>query len=207
MNPYRVLGVPQDATLAEIKKAYRELARGLHPDKHSDGEKEEILKEVNEAYCILKNKEKRTNFDRSGVTGAASDVDKQAMDALVGSIVAYFESCDNLTTDVCSEVIKATHLKQIGIGNDIKRLGLLVKRLEKNKTKLLSKNKASDLVIFALDNSIRDKNTKITDMKKQVAVGDKLIELLADIDIVMDVVMDMGTTGTSTTVPTHIVYR
>lgn len=61
---YKVLGVSRTATEEDIKKAYRKLAHQHHPDKQGGDEKK--FKEINEAYQILSNKEKRTQYDRFG---------------------------------------------------------------------------------------------------------------------------------------------
>jgi molecular chaperone DnaJ len=62
---YRVLGVRQDAEQSEIAKAYRKLARELHPDANpNDPEAESRFKEVGEAYSVLSNAEKRAEYDR-----------------------------------------------------------------------------------------------------------------------------------------------
>lgn len=60
---YRSLGVARNATKEEIKKAYRELAHKYHPDKGGDAER---FKEINEAYSILSNDEKRSQYDQFG---------------------------------------------------------------------------------------------------------------------------------------------
>lgn len=60
---YSILGVARNASQEEIKKAYRELAHKYHPDKGGDEKK---FKEVNEAYQILGNKEKRAQYDSFG---------------------------------------------------------------------------------------------------------------------------------------------
>jgi molecular chaperone DnaJ len=69
-DPYDVLGVPRDAEEQQIKKAFRKLARELHPDvnKH-DPEAEEKFKEAAEAYEILSDSERRAIFDRYGHEG------------------------------------------------------------------------------------------------------------------------------------------
>jgi len=69
-DPYDVLGVPRDAEDQQIKKAFRKLARELHPDvnKH-DPDAEEKFKEAAEAYEILSDSERRAIFDRYGHEG------------------------------------------------------------------------------------------------------------------------------------------
>lgn len=67
---YEVLGVGKDADNSAIKKAYRKLALKYHPDKNPDDkEAEQKFKEVNEAYEILSNEEKRDLYDKYGFAG------------------------------------------------------------------------------------------------------------------------------------------
>ncbi len=63
---YETLGVAQSATEAEIKKAYRKLARQFHPDINKEADAEEKFKEVNAAYEILSDKKKRAQYDQYG---------------------------------------------------------------------------------------------------------------------------------------------
>jgi molecular chaperone DnaJ len=61
---YKALGVPKDAAAADIKKAYRKLARELHPDKNpGDSKAEARFKEVSEAYDVLSDAAKRKQYD------------------------------------------------------------------------------------------------------------------------------------------------
>ena len=72
---YEILGVSKNATEAELKKAYRQMAIKYHPDKNPDDKaSEEKFKEAAEAYEVLSNPEKRQRYDQfghAGVGGAA----------------------------------------------------------------------------------------------------------------------------------------
>lgn len=67
-DPYTTLGVSKNASADEIKKAYRKLAHQHHPDKKGGDEKK--FKEINEAYQILSDPEKKSRFDQFGHAGA-----------------------------------------------------------------------------------------------------------------------------------------
>jgi molecular chaperone DnaJ len=69
-DPYKILGVDKKASQDEIKKSYRKLARQLHPDKNPDDPKaEERFKEVQAAYDVIGDPEKRKQYDRGAMFG------------------------------------------------------------------------------------------------------------------------------------------
>ena len=63
---YQILGVSRDAEKSDIKKAYRKLARKYHPDVNQAATAEDKFKEINEAYEVLKDADKRQAYDRFG---------------------------------------------------------------------------------------------------------------------------------------------
>jgi curved DNA-binding protein len=63
---YRTLGVERDATADDVKKAFRRLARKYHPDLSKEPDAEARMKEVNEAYAVLSDPEKRAAYDALG---------------------------------------------------------------------------------------------------------------------------------------------
>jgi molecular chaperone DnaJ len=66
---YEILGVPRTASVDEIKTAFRKLARQFHPDVSKEPDAEEKFKEINEAYGVLSDQQKRARYDQYGRAG------------------------------------------------------------------------------------------------------------------------------------------
>src|SRR5512143_1773700 len=92
---YEILGVPRNASIDDIKTAFRKLARQYHPDVSKEADAEEKFKEINEAYAILSDNEKRAAYDRyghAGVKGAGGvpDWTTMAFSDIFGDILEGF---------------------------------------------------------------------------------------------------------------------
>jgi DnaJ-class molecular chaperone len=78
---YQVLGLPKSASADDIKKAYRRLARQVHPDLHSGSKKSEMekkFKELNAAHEVLSDPDKRKKYDQFGANWEQADAYEQA---------------------------------------------------------------------------------------------------------------------------------
>lgn len=73
---YGILGIPRNASDTDIKKAYRKLAMQYHPDRNPGKEKwaNEKFKEINEAYGVLGDPQKRKQYDQFGTVGNIGDI-------------------------------------------------------------------------------------------------------------------------------------
>jgi molecular chaperone DnaJ len=85
---YEVLGVPRNASDEEIKSAFRRLAKQYHPDRNKEPGAEERFKEINEAYQVLSDPEKRQRYDRYG----RADIEEGFPDFGFGGLGDIFES-------------------------------------------------------------------------------------------------------------------
>ena len=77
LDPYKVLDIPTDATLAEVKEAYRNLAKQFHPDSHHALADHDRIAQVNAAYALLKDPKRRQVYDNNhgAIHGMATPVD------------------------------------------------------------------------------------------------------------------------------------
>ena len=70
---YEVLDVDRSATEKDLKNAFRRLARRFHPDRSEEPDAEEKFKEIQEAYAVLSDPEKRAHYDRFGHDGPSGN--------------------------------------------------------------------------------------------------------------------------------------
>ena len=117
MNPYTVLGVPKEATLAQIKKAYARKAKVHHPDKGGD---HDAFIQVKRSYEILGDPERRARYDRYGDERYTQPMVEQARQELAGLFSQVVEQ-------VCSGDFRAS----------INIVGEIQKHLKDQRSKLI----------------------------------------------------------------------
>ncbi len=94
---YELLGVSREASAEDIRKAYRRLAREYHPDVNGGDETAtERFKEINRAYEVLSNEDKRQRYDRMGEAGVNGDAGPSAADFGFGGVGGFSDIFDVL---------------------------------------------------------------------------------------------------------------
>lgn len=182
MNPYEVLGVSQEATLEEIKKKFRELSKKHHPD--IVGGDEEIFIEINIAYKVLSNEEKRKHFDEFGFVDEINDslIEKVANSKLV-------ELCENWLNGVIKCATTQNKIKPLSlyfreqvreVKSQIKQKELDLKMIKKDLkrvSKRVSHKKDSQTV---LHNLIQQKLKEIKIQQYQIKCDSSMINKLEE---------------------------
>jgi len=166
---YDILGVPNDASLAEIKKAFKKLAIELHPDKNDgDKDKEEQFKEVQNAYAILSEPTKRRIYDETGEMNQYNEeVKGKFREALYEHIILpQLLEVDFMTVDRIVGVVhkRILELKK-GVAKDLeslKRLKQFHKGLKKRK------DCPDDFLITMTEMKIHEINMIINNNRYQV---------------------------------------
>ena len=118
---YEVLGVPRDADTEDIRRAYRKLARENHPDINKDPAAEDRFKEISEAYEVLRDEERRRQYDR---WRAASEQDGPDMSGADG-----FRGAARETVSETSMSTSATEQLQRLLRVDVRHSTLALRRL------------------------------------------------------------------------------
>lgn len=184
---YEILGIGHDATKEEIKKAYRKLALKYHPD-HNPGnqEAEEKFKEVNMAYEVLSDPDKKKEYDETGNYDGEDNVRKAAIDHL-RSMMAQAVKQDNEMSRISSfgslyesdntlmkKIMRALAKQKADTNSSIVEARKTIKHLEEKKKKVRMKDNAKHS--FNIFESTVD--VLINNSKAYVAQAEGQLEML-----------------------------
>ena len=103
-NPYKILGVPKTATKEEIKAAFRKLTMDLHPDRNKDKDTTAQWVQVNDAYELLSDPDRKVMFDRYGVVGDTGSTETHD-DPFQGMNERFFQKKPRINVDASTPLL------------------------------------------------------------------------------------------------------
>lgn len=173
---YEILGVPRDATVADIKKAYRKLVQKLHPDK---GGNPEDFQKVERAHAILTDEEKRAVYDATGDAQVADDQRNKVRECFAALFLDAAHKCERQMLGSVVVTIRQTILdgqakmraQLRAINDDLARIAKIIK-------KLTIKNPKGDYLLQALRNQTEQAEMSKVKATYELNFGDLLIKEL-----------------------------
>jgi curved DNA-binding protein CbpA len=172
MNYYQVLRVSPEASLEEIKKAYRKLAQIHHPDKGGD---EGSFKAIQEAYTVLSDPEKRGRYDRGESLDQGPSKEAEAKQFLY----QMFEQMIDKYGVTRDPFVEMKLLVQQEIRNFHQQIELQEKRKKKFE-KAAKRIKNSESFVSACNGVINNIQVLIDKLTKEQEIGDIMMKLLDD---------------------------
>ena len=204
-NPYDELGVGREATPEEIRAAYRRKAHVLHPDKGGGVDR---FQELQRAYDLLSDPERRQQYDRTGFTGRQNPRHIQLVTQLVGLMEQIIDQVpDPTSVDLRHIAEQSIRNSQNAVREKLRQLQTQLRKSQRMLGRFQHKHNGENLFENMLRSKVRNLEQRIAAMQQEVSDGDTLIQLVADYDYRWDnpqppITMDVhgGTfTYTSTT--------
>lgn len=209
-NLYKILGVKTTASPEQIKKAYRKKVKKHHPDIGGDPE---IFRQIQEAYDVLSDPEKRRAYDTTGTTTKEPNHDLQDAVALVVDKIKYkIESIDNkelltksgILFEIVGSIKEEIEEKERNIKYEKERIGLLKtlrKRMKTKKRKQINTaHEAIDQLISYCENGIEGLKSRIKILSKALKIAEYLkIDLGTEPTVLLkssrEIALDVDSTG------------
>ena len=176
---YEILGIKKDATEEQIKKAYRDKSMEFHPDK---GGNPDDFKELKFAYDILKDKEKRYEYDRTGM--ADPDERKESateiLQTLFTDIIFGAGAEELLRADIIGYARQKVTENQVKLRADIPIGQRKLKILQKVKSKIKHNSESPNILENIVTKEIENTMFELKNIRTKMALNGEVINLLKD---------------------------
>lgn len=179
MSHYKTLGVEPTATPDQIKQAYRKLARRYHPDMNC-GEAEAgakaMFQEVQAAYAVLSDPERRARYDATGTDKAPPTVADEGREMLL-KVFSDAITADGDPMQVAQSILRGAHDMLTQQRGQFERQA---KRLERRSGKIKRKAGGENLAQMLIDQQLGNARRQLAELEHTMAVRDEAARLLED---------------------------
>lgn len=173
MNLYEILGIKKNASQDDIKKSYRNLSKKHHPDKGGNGEK---FNEINGAYMVLVDPQKRKHYDETGDIPKDNEQGRINTELVNLFFIVIQSKGDNIKyVDIFKEMLNMIGKKINEITNHKENLVKEVLKFQDIKTRTTGKF-FQDII----ENKILDINKQINHSNSEIEVMNKMIKFIED---------------------------
>jgi DnaJ-class molecular chaperone len=184
MDHYQTIGVDRNASQEEIKKAYREKSKELHPD--ANGGDDKGFAALGKAYEILSDPEKRKRYDETGSDNANNDEDMA--NSLISKLTLTFvENVGNVGEISLTEFI-STYLKdQKKRGEEeIKASEAILERTTNASNRIAKKGQGLNIILLTLQTKINFITSDIKNHKNNLLVFERALELIKEYEYTLE---------------------
>ncbi len=169
---YKILGVPRDADIDTIKRAYREKASKAHPDR--EGGSPEMMAAINLAYETLSDPDKRKRYDRTGYDGPEKDFNSLAEQALMQLIDGYLNEEREFRGNLIERFRGTVQNSNENLRAAKEKLEQRMKKLERDRVRL----KGPPIIGHMVDEKIRLLHNGSERADEQIKVNGLVLDLL-----------------------------
>ena len=185
MSHYETIGVHETATAEEIKKAYRERSKELHPDANDGDDK--VFAKLAKAYKVLSDPEKRKKYDETGIDTENNEAE-QVNSIMAGLTLAFLEHAPSVKTESLTDFVKKQVKEQLGNAKSaVTKLEKEIDRAENAKNRIVRKELGHNLILSVFENKISEARTNIVRHNEAVLLFDKVLEEIESYSYLVDV--------------------
>lgn len=176
-NLYEILNVESGASDEEIKKAYRKKAQAHHPDK--EGGDEELFKEIQKAYEILSDANKRKHYDETGEE-SKDNLNNDVIESLIGIVLNVVKSHDVKHNNILSIATKLVHQQQGNHKGKREQVERERGRLIEASSRISCKEGQENILKLALESQAEKLRCVILEIDNVLKIGEEILELIAN---------------------------
>ena len=176
-NLYEILDVPKDASESDIKKAYRKKAQSSHPDK--EGGDEELFKEIQKAYEILSDANKRKHYDETGEE-SKDNLKNEVIESLIGIVLNVIQGNDVKHNNILATAITLVNRQQDAHRSNREQSTLEHERLVEAARRITCVKGKENILKLAIESQANRIKLAIREIDKVLAIGEEILVVIAD---------------------------